>query len=349
MPLLGTDIYGGNADSKVLAAIAREDFVYHIFKASEGRTLKDADHDRNVGWAEDAGDVAGSYHFSWMSNPGADEAKWFLDCAQPRAGQLIAGDFEDWGTTLPDKGVALRAATPWSQRWRHAMDWTRVVIEETGTLPLLYVNWNYLKGFRTVSTVADWEWWIDCPLWLAQWQTGGVQTKPGQFDYAAPHKRPDGSFDGTKEWHPTFHQYISGSTSPSGLDEDWFVGDRIALQSFTIQPEELFTVGQFEDIMTALAALSQRVETLEGLVGETRDNLASVEVGVEEAETSILDKVGQVAGDLGMGQATISGHVDEMTTTVASAASSAVAETIDATLGGIEMSARYVRTPEGSR
>lgn len=345
MTLLGTDIYSGNPDAKVTAAINRADFVFHIFKATEGRTFQDPDYHRNIGWAEAAGDVSGAYDFIWGNHSGVEEAHAFLDFAQPKDGQLVAGDFENWDSK---NNYAAMAGVSWETRWLHAMEWTQTILDETKTRPLHYVNWDYLKNYRRVSTIADWEWWIQNPLWLAQWQTGGVQTQPGQFDYAAPHKRPDGTIDGTVEWHPTFHQYISGSTSASGVDEDWFVGTRADLLTYTIQQEELFTVTQYEDIMGALALLSQRVESLEGKVGtDVVDALAGLGVAVEEVETNVLEKISDAAGGLGIGQANIISHMDQMAepiaTRVATAASSAVVETMDATLGGAEISARFVR------
>ena len=341
MTLLGTDVYSGNSAAKVTAAIRRADMAFTIAKATEGRTFKDQRHHAIRTEVKDAGDVFGSYHFSWLSNPGADEAKAFLDWAQPQDGELVAGDFEDWGPKDANGVRTYMVGVSWAQRFKHAVDWVTTVIDETGTRPLIYVNWNFLKGFRTAATVADWEWFIDNPLWLAQWQTGGVQTLPGQFDYAAP------KAGSTKEWHPTFHQYISGSTASSGLDEDWFVGDRAALESFTIQTEELFTVGQYEDIMGALAALSQRVETIEGVMAETRDALAGVEVSIEETEDAMLAKMSEVNGTLGVGQAGISAHLDtladEVGTRTATVVSTAIVESLDRALGGIEVSARYTR------
>lgn len=310
MPLLGTDIYSGNADAKVQAAIARPDFVFHIFKAVEGKTVKDVDYQRNCQWAADAGDLSGAYAFCWMNNSGVDEARFFLDTAQPKAGQLVAGDWEDWGPKDSNGVRIFMQGVSWRQRFQHALDWTRVVLEETKTRPLAYLNWNFLKNFRTVATVDEWEWFIDNPLWLAQWQTNGVQTLPGQFDYAAA---KSGS---TKEWHPTFHQYISGSTSASGLDEDWFIGDRAALQQYTIQEPEM-SAAEVKAITDAIAALGAKVD-------------ANQKTSTD-AINALSDKMAEVNGNIGIANADVITKVEE----VAQGINATVAESVKDSLSGV--------------
>jgi GH25 family lysozyme M1 (1,4-beta-N-acetylmuramidase) len=307
MSLLGTDFYAGNADAKIQAAIARADMVFHIIKATEGKSFADQDYLRNRDWARDAGDVDGAYHFAWMSNSGADEAKWFLDTAQPRPGQLIAGDWEDWGPKDANGVRTYMVGVTWRQRWQHALDWTRIVMEETKTRPLCYVNWNYIKNFRDAATVAEWEWWIDNPLWLAQWQTGGVQTKPGQFDWASP------KAGSTKEWHPTFHQYISGSTSPSGLDENWFVGDRAALLQYTIQ-EDTMSAAEVQTILTAIANVQKQVDAVSTALTQ-KASTTDVKAATT-AITALQTKMQEINGNIGIANAEVVGKMEEVAKTL---------------------------------
>lgn len=332
MPLLGTDIYSGNADSKVQAAIARKDFEFHIFKAVEGRTVKDVDYQRNCQWAADAGDVSGCYGFNWMNNPGADEAKFLLDTAQPKPGQLIAGDWEDWGPKDSNGVRIYMVGVTWRQRWQHALDWTRVVLDETKTRPLCYVNWNYIKNFRTVATVDEWEWWIDNPLWLAQWQTNGVQTLPGQFDWAAP---KSGS---TKEWHPTFHQYISGSTSASGLDEDWFVGDRAALSQYTIQGDDM-SAADVAAILAAVADVKKDVATLTNKV-EQKANIVDVKAATERI-AGVEGKLADINSSIGLSAADINGRIDDLGSTVGETTAAKTVEAVQDSLNGFTMSVKF--------
>lgn len=219
-----------------------------------------------------------------------------------------------------------------------ALDWTAIVLDETKTRPLCYINWDYLKNFRGVATVTEWEWWIQNPLWLAQWFYSGAPAKPGQFDFAAP---KSGS---TKEWHPTFHQYVSGSTSTSGLDENWFVGDRTALLSHTIQ-EDTLSSAEYTALMAAINTLTNKVEQKANIVDVKAVTTAvdALAAATNLSRDEVAKKLGELMATMGINQAEVMGAMEALQTGVTETVKDTVQQAIDSSLGGVEMTARYVR------
>ena len=95
-------------------------------KASEGTNFADPTH---AGWrlrTRKAGKLFGSYHFARPNtgNSAISEAEWFVKCANPQPGELVALDIEVDG---PDLGVWVGA---WCQR----------VTQLTGANPIVYTN-----------------------------------------------------------------------------------------------------------------------------------------------------------------------------------------------------------------
>jgi hypothetical protein len=91
--------------------------------------------------------------------------------------------------------------------------------------------------------------------------------------------------------------------------------------------EEMFTVGQFEDLMGAVTALTSRVAALESAVGKTAQQST-----VTGNQTAIIGRLDQLPADVGA--------------KTAEAVAPAVIAALDDSLGGVEVSARYVRQKE---
>lgn len=98
MTLNGWDIAGVNGAGAITRALS-EDFA--IFKASEGQTFKDPEHDYFIGKARAEGGGCGHYHYARPdtkdNTPPIDpiaEAEWFVHCSAPQAGERMLLDFE---------------------------------------------------------------------------------------------------------------------------------------------------------------------------------------------------------------------------------------------------------------
>lgn len=77
-------------------------------KATEGRSFVNDRHDVQVAHARADGLVVGHYHFQRPGSPTA-QAAYFLAHAKPRAGDLLACDWEDAGVSCADKDAFIRA------------------------------------------------------------------------------------------------------------------------------------------------------------------------------------------------------------------------------------------------
>lgn len=179
---------------------------YVIVKATEGQT-----------WTSDAypaqRDTAGAkflgaYHFAWTNQDPHVEADNFLKYAALRKGEMAFLDIE-----------RSTAGESWETRVAYTIEWCEHVAAYTGATPLIYANWNWIKGLRTAATVAQWDRLTDFPLWLAEWT--GV---PGKHSTVSP---KTGS---SKGWPVLLHQY----GVVDNIDRNW-TPDLAALRALAVK------------------------------------------------------------------------------------------------------------------
>lgn len=164
----------------------------------------------------DSGILYGAYHWSQTVNQSATtadqsdpigEATHFLATVQPRTGDILALDHEE-------------ALGTWEQRVAYAVAWLEHVAAQTGARPLLYANWNWIKGLRAASTPEQWARLTAFPLWLADYSGTG-----GQHPTVT-------SKDGASEdsWPILVHQYAT----TDNLDRNW-APDLAALRALGVK------------------------------------------------------------------------------------------------------------------
>jgi GH25 family lysozyme M1 (1,4-beta-N-acetylmuramidase) len=148
-------------------------------------------------------DVVGFYHWSQTVNSSATtpdqsdpvgECAHFLDAAKPQPGDILALDHE-------------QALGTWPQRVAYAVAWLEECARRTGARPLLYVNWDWIKGMRTAATADQWARLTAFPLWLAE-PTG----TPGQHSTVTSQDGADPDC-----WPIVVHQYAT----TDGVDRDY--------------------------------------------------------------------------------------------------------------------------------
>ena len=207
-PAFGVDVSGHQTLAQVQAAAGDNANRFVIVKATEGEGWKADVYPAQVGAVRTAGKLAGAYHFAWCNQDPLKEAANFLAGAALKPGDMAALDLE-----------RETAGESWATRVTYALAWLDEVKAKTGATPLVYVNWNWIKGLRTAATVAQWDRLVAYPLWLAQW-TGTA----GQFDTVSP---KTGS---SKGWPVVVHQYAV----VDNLDRNW-TPDLAALRALAVK------------------------------------------------------------------------------------------------------------------
>lgn len=203
VPALGVDVAGYQTVAQIKALPADVQFI--IVKATEGLTYDSPLYVQQTLAA--AGRLTGSYHFAWPEQDVVKEAQHYLQTAKPASGQIVALDLEHDG------------ASTWPARVAYALAWLRYVENATGAIPLVYVNWTWIKGLRSAATVAEWEELTTFPLWLAEW------TKtPGQ------HSSVDAKPGSSSQWDVLIHQY----DVIDNIDRNW-TPDLNALRSIAVR------------------------------------------------------------------------------------------------------------------
>lgn len=173
--------------------------AFAIVKASEGTGFRATLHDAHVAGLRAAGKLVGHYHFAHVANGGGPEAAWFLACAKPAPGDVVALDWEPYAQTN------FSAA----QIGPYIRDFATAVRAATGAWPWLYANDDQLYKIQAAVTASDWAWITSSlPLWKA-----GV----GNIYVSDPSKGP-GSTSG-------FRTVAAFQWAEKPLDQDVFYGD----------------------------------------------------------------------------------------------------------------------------
>ncbi|MCI3277542.1 glycoside hydrolase family 25 protein [Streptomyces cylindrosporus] len=126
------------------------DFVF--VKATEGVSYVNPKHADQVARARANGRVVGHYHYLRATSSLAAQMDYFLAHAAPRAGELMAVDWEEAGVSCAEKDSAIKYLRS----------------KAGGRKVLLYCSQSYWTGRDTTSYAGD-------GLWIAQYNG-----KPGQ-------------------------------------------------------------------------------------------------------------------------------------------------------------------------
>ena len=186
--------------------VAGAGYTFAFGKATESTTYTDPTYATNRAGAESAGLTFGAYHFGRPGGSGdagitanaIAQADYFLDVAQPQAGELPPVlDLESKGT-LAVAGL---------QKWTRA--WLDQVAARTGVAAFVYASPSFWKtALGDTVDVAN----AGYPLWIAHWTTNASPLLPAE------------SWGG-KSW--TFWQHSSHGTVPGitpQVDLDRFHG-----------------------------------------------------------------------------------------------------------------------------
>lgn len=205
----GFDVSGNQTPTEVKSLCLDSKYTFGIIKATEGQFAKNAYLADQTKILRDTGKRVGFYHFAWPNQDAAVEAKNFLDTAQPKIGDCVFLDLENWDAK---NNYAAMQGVGWDQRLGYALKWLRIVREDTGAVPFVYANWDWIKGLRTACGVTSstsftptplWESLTRNPLWIAQYRSAG--------DYD--------TVNGV--WDVEVQQYTTNSNT---LDENWLRG-----------------------------------------------------------------------------------------------------------------------------
>jgi GH25 family lysozyme M1 (1,4-beta-N-acetylmuramidase) len=186
--------------------VASAGYVFAFGKATESTTYTDPTYATNRAGAESAGLTFGAYHFGRPGGSGdagitanaIAQADYFLDIAQPQAGELPPV------LDLESKGPLAVAGL---QKWTRA--WLDHVAARTGVAAFVYASPSFWKtALGDTVDVAS----AGYPLWIAHWTTNASPLLPAE------------SWGG-KSW--TFWQHSSHGTVPGispQVDLDRFRG-----------------------------------------------------------------------------------------------------------------------------
>ena len=212
----GVDVSRHQTAAEVTAAVTQDGYEFVIINATTGlKSISDA-LDTNTQVARKSGDLTGFYHWSQTVNDLATtpdksdpigEARHFVTNSKAKPGDILALDHEE------ELGT-------WPQRVAYAVAWLEEVKRLTGATPLLYVNWNWVKGLRTAATAEQWARLVKFPLWLADWSG-----TPGKHSTVT-------SKDGTDpdSWPILVHQYAV----INDMDRNW-TPDITALRALAVK------------------------------------------------------------------------------------------------------------------
>ena len=137
-----------------------------LHKVTEGGDWFDPSYAARKAEAERAGLLWGGYHFGTRQYPGAKQAMAFLSAAQPGPKTILALDIEP---NDRNPGNTMRVA--------QAEEFVRVIQQQTGRLPLVYIHPGWANGqamgrrrLRIDRPITSDSILARCDLWLADYR-----------------------------------------------------------------------------------------------------------------------------------------------------------------------------------
>jgi lysozyme len=150
MPIANViDMFHGDNREEIpdFVAMKNAGVIAVIHKSTQGLGFKDPRCAVRLQAARDAGLLVGAYHFLTYGDS-ANQAQYFLQCANLQPGDLAALDFETSGAT-PNADQALQ--------------WLRAVRIARNAFPAIYGSDLVRQNFNAQSPVSRY------PLWLAEY------------------------------------------------------------------------------------------------------------------------------------------------------------------------------------
>ena len=315
----------------LLGLLAQPLYTFVICKATEGISTDDSKYVLHRANVAKYGKRHGAYHFAWPNQDPLLEAAHFVRVAALKPGEIACLDVENWGD-----GTQM-AATPWAKRVAYALTWLREVKRLIpGVTPFIYMNWDWVKNFRTASSSAQWAELCTYPVWLADYDSNA----PGVHPTVNP------KVAGGVTLTVVLHQWTASRPANDGGLDGNALEDPAAWNRYAVPQEEMFTVGQYEDIMAAVAAVKADVATLTNKVDQKANG---VDVKANSTALANLSSTVTTAHADDVAHFTdLAGRIDGIGDAVAEQVSAATIQALDDSLGGVEISttARYVRQKE---
>ena len=310
--------YQSPTSSAILTMLGNPLYTFVIVKATEGVGLDIERYPLHRANNYKYGKRHAAYHFAWLNQDPVSEAQHFYRYAALRPGEIGCLDIEDWGETDPTRtnyvrDKAMRDATTWPQRVEYVLRWLREWKRLTGAMAPVYMNWTYVKGLRTNSTTAEWAELCTYVAWLADYDSAA----PGVFPTINP------KVTGGPTMTVWLHQWTARE-APAVVDGNACM-DPTKWNTYAI-PEDEMSAAEVKTITDAIAALSAKVDTLTNKVDQ-KANGVDVKATLAAVNTGHTDEMAKLEE--------LAGRVDGI--------SDAVLEQVDASLDGIEITARYVR------
>ena len=177
------------------------DFI--AIKASQGTGYSQSSYyTDNIGKARSAGLIAGGYHFFTGNENGVDQAKYFLQVANPQKGDLLP--MLDLETSNGASGNEVASG---------ALAWLKTVEDAIGQKPFVYTTASF---FAEIGNPSGFE---DYPLWVAEYGVSVPKNPHGWSLHTIWQHSPSGKVSG-----------ISGD-----VDLDSFNGSASTLEIFRVQ------------------------------------------------------------------------------------------------------------------
>lgn len=171
----GIDV--SNHQSRISWGQVPDRFEFAFVKASEGTYFVDSWYERNRRLAQRSGKKVGAYHFARPDGStsqdarrdGRQEAKFFLDVAAPRRGELLPVlDLEVSG------GLEPRLLKAWAKTF------VRTIEKQRGVKPMIYTS-----PFFWQTAMDDTQWFAANgykALWIAHWETDRPSVPADNWD-----------------------------------------------------------------------------------------------------------------------------------------------------------------------
>lgn len=176
--------------------VARAGKRFVFLKATDGHDFLDPTFFRNRTGARNNGLRVGAYHFARpdpSKGDAVEEARWFVNRATPRPGNLLPVLDLETSKGLDSKGVTL-----WARRW---VDEVRRL---TGVTPLVYTSpYGWLSRTGDSRALAR----DGAPLWIAHWGVSSPLLPAGGWDG-----------NGWRVWQYTSHGHVAGISGRVDLD-----------------------------------------------------------------------------------------------------------------------------------
>ena len=197
--------------------VAGAGITFAFAKATESTSYTDPTYETNRSGAESAGVTFGAYHFARPGGSGdagiiasaIAQADYFLDVAQPQAGELPPV------LDLETKGAL---ATAGLQKWAGA--WLDHIAARTGVAAFVYASPSFWKtALGDTVDVAN----AGYPLWIAHWTTNASPIVPAEAW-------------GGRNW--TFWQHSSHGSVPG-------IGPQVDLDRFRGSDASVVAIGAY--------------------------------------------------------------------------------------------------------